>query len=120
MMNRALPAQSEPLDNFAVAFRVRLAQIFEMTPPLTDQFQQATPRMLVMLVCAQMIRKLNDPGGQQCNLNFGGPGIAFMTTKILDDRFFFFFSQCHVPFFRNMSPDRSDKRPIGQMTLKAL
>jgi hypothetical protein len=67
--NTGLPAQSQTIHYLMVAFNVCTLQIIQQTPTLRDHFQQAAPRMIVLLVGLEMLREVVDPLTQQCNLN---------------------------------------------------
>ena len=47
--------QSESSNDFVVLVYVRLLQVLEQTSAMLDHFQQAAPRMIVLLVCLEML-----------------------------------------------------------------
>lgn len=50
-----LPAQPQTIDDFMVTLNVRSLQVIEQTPSLRDHFQQAAPRMIILLVSLEML-----------------------------------------------------------------
>ncbi len=60
-----LLAQAQPIDQGLIALRIRAAEVREQSPPLTDHFQQAAARMLIMLVHLQMLRQLINALGER-------------------------------------------------------
>jgi hypothetical protein len=49
-----------------------------MATPLTDHFQETSPRMVVMLVCLQMLRQMVDTTAQDRYLYFRGARVRRM------------------------------------------
>jgi hypothetical protein len=86
-----------------------------MTPPLADQLEQAAPRVFVVAVRPQVIRKLRDARRQQRDLHFRRTGVFIMPRVVLhDDRFFSFFNRHYNrPHLYQMTPDKPDSWPIG-------
>src|SRR5215469_10143402 len=51
----------EPVDQLLVAAGVLALQVFEQAPALADHHQQATPRMEILVVAAEMLGEILDP-----------------------------------------------------------
>lgn len=64
-------SQVEALCKRRVALELGLAQIGQEPAALADQLEQTTARRLIVFVCTEVLGKLDDPGGQQRNLNLG-------------------------------------------------
>ena len=47
--------QPESSNDFVVLLYVRFLQVCEQTSAMLDHFQQAAPRMIVLLVCLEML-----------------------------------------------------------------
>jgi len=48
-------AQSQSSDDFVILLDVRLLQVVEQTSPVLDHFQQPAPRMIVFLMCLEVL-----------------------------------------------------------------
>ena len=59
---------------------------------MTDHFEQTAAGMMIFLMNLQMLGKLVDTGGQNCNLNLRRTGVFVMKTIVLDDSRVLFFS----------------------------
>ena len=59
-----LPSEAQLLDQGAVALEVVPLKVVEQPPPAADELQQPAPRVVVVLVRAQVLRQLVDPAGQ--------------------------------------------------------
>src|SRR5260370_42425380 len=81
----ASPTQTEPLDQGRVAADVALLEVVEEPAPATDEQQQATTTVMVMLVRAQVLGEVGDAAGQDRNLYLGGPGVALGGRVVLHD-----------------------------------
>ena len=55
-----LTAQSQSSHDFVVLLYVRLFQVIKHTAALLDHLQQAAPRMIVFLVCLEMLGEFVD------------------------------------------------------------
>src|SRR4051794_16749195 len=56
-----LPAQTEPLDERAVAADVGLGQVVQQAAPPPDQQEQAPPAVVVVLVLLEVLGQVADP-----------------------------------------------------------
>lgn len=55
---------------------------------------------MIVWILLQVLGKLVDPGGQNCNLHLRGAGIVFMQpVGAITESFVSFFSMCVSPFF---------------------
>lgn len=65
----ALPAKTKALDCRSIAFNIILAQICQQPSPASNKLEQPTPRVVVVLMLAQVLDQQVDAFGQNCNLN---------------------------------------------------
>jgi hypothetical protein len=63
-------AYAELLDDLAIALKVVLLQVVQVTAPLTDHLQKTSPRMIVVLVRLQVLRQMGDAAAQKRYLHF--------------------------------------------------
>ena len=52
--------QPESSNDFVVLLYVRLLQVIEQTSPMRDHLEQAPPRMIVLLMCLEMLGEFVD------------------------------------------------------------
>jgi len=64
-------SNSKPLDDPTVPFHVFSLQVIQEPPTLTDQLQQSSARVVILLVHLEVIREVSDPLTQEGNLNLG-------------------------------------------------
>jgi len=64
-------SNSKPLDDPTVPFDVFSLQVIQEAPTLTDQLQQSSARVVILLVHLEVIREVSDPLTQEGNLNLG-------------------------------------------------
>ncbi len=89
-IDSTLPSQPKASDRRAIAIDVLVGQVGEHAPALSDQFQEATTRVEVVAVLAQMILQAIDALGQQRDLNFRRTGVLRMRLKLRNNRVFVF------------------------------
>src|SRR4051794_30602869 len=70
-----LPAQTEPLDERAVAVDVGLGQVVQQPATPADQQEQAPPAVVVVLVLLEVLGEVADPAGQHRDLHLGRAGV---------------------------------------------
>ncbi len=80
-----LLSESEFLDQLAVALDIFFLEISQEATSLTNHFQEAASRLVILFVFGEMILKLVDSLGQQGDLNFRTARIAFRTLKLPDN-----------------------------------
>jgi len=90
-LKNLLPPQAQTIDYFMIAFDVCAFQIIEQTPSLLDHFQQAAPRMIILLVSLEMLGQVVNSLTQQCHLYLGRTGVGLVGTEVRHDLFFGFF-----------------------------
>src|SRR5215204_7338922 len=73
-----LPTQTELGDDRPVALDVLLLQVLEQPAPLANHLEQAPPRMVVVLVLAQVVRKVSYTPREHSDLHLRRPGVAFV------------------------------------------
>src|ERR671913_1982225 len=71
-----LAAQTQPLDERAVAGDVRLRQVVEQPAATADQQEQAPPAVVVVLVLLEVLGEVADPLGQHGDLDLGRTGVV--------------------------------------------
>src|SRR5438270_1237658 len=80
-----LAAQPQPLDQRAVALHVLVFQVAEQPPTTTDELQQATLGVEVVLVGLHVLGEVVDATGQQCDLDLGRSGVTGAGAVFVDD-----------------------------------
>ena len=71
-------AQTQPVDQRAVALHIDLGHVLQQPAPPSDQQQQTAPRVVVVLVHLEVLGEVGDPPGQQCDLRLRGSGVGLM------------------------------------------
>src|SRR5690606_34609043 len=79
-------AQAEALDERAVAGDVDVLEVAEEATALTDEQQQATTGVVVVLVRLEVLREVLDALRQERDLDLGGTGVARVRGVLVDDR----------------------------------
>src|SRR5690349_14686336 len=90
-----LAAQTEVGDQLGVAVLVGLLEVVQQLAPLVDHLQEATARVVILLVRFEMRREAIDALAQQRDLDFGGAGIGLATAVLLDHNLFLLNIQRH-------------------------
>jgi hypothetical protein len=97
-----LSADTQFIDQVAVALDTFIFQIIEQTPPLTDDFEQTAPGMVVLLMGAEVFGEIGNPRGKKRNLHLGRTGIPLVSLEFVDKFLFVFRGQhCAVSFQSN-------------------
>src|SRR6184192_4725065 len=78
------PADSELVDERAVALGVLVLEVLEQPSALADQHQEATPRVVVLGVLLEVIGETVDPFRQERDLDLRRPGVARVDAELLD------------------------------------
>src|SRR5699024_1110123 len=78
-------AQAETLDQRPVALDLGLPQVLEQATTLTDQEQQATTRVVVVLVLLEVFGEVLDALCEQGHLDLRGAGVALVRGVLGDD-----------------------------------
>ncbi len=81
----SLATQSQALDQRPVACDIATLEIVQQSPTLAHDIEQATPRVVILLVGLKMVGQLIDASGQQRNLNFRRSGVAITSAVAFDD-----------------------------------
>jgi len=71
-----LTANAEAFDQVLITGHIFAACIVQQLTTERHHFQKTTTRVVVFFVGFKMLCQGFDAGGQDCNLNFGGTGIA--------------------------------------------
>ena len=90
-----LAAQAEPTDKSVIAFYIAALEVIEQTSALRDHLEQAAPRVVIFLVCFEMLREFVDALCEQSDLHLRRPRIPFVGTVFADDSFLHFFGCRH-------------------------
>lgn len=61
------------------------AKYFSSSTTLADQDQQATTRVVVVLVELEVLGQVRDPAGEHGDLDLGGAGVALLLAELGDD-----------------------------------
>lgn len=84
-------AQSQSSNDFVILLDVRLLQVIEQTSTVLDHFQQSASRMIVFLVCLEVLGEFGNALTQKRDLYLGRTRVAVVFAKIGNDLFFRFF-----------------------------
>src|SRR3954452_17398403 len=82
---RRTAADAEAVDQRAEALDVLLRQVLQQATALTDEDQQTTAGVVVVLVGLEVLGQVGDPTGQQSDLDLGGAGVTVLGTELGDD-----------------------------------
>ena len=77
------PADAQAIRDRHVALEICPPNVCEQSASLSYQFEQTSPRRFVVRVGSQMVGKLVDAGGQDCDLDFWRTCITLMTCEFL-------------------------------------
>ena len=66
---------TEPLDDRAVARDVRALEVLEEAAALADQDEQATTRVMIVLVALEVLGEVADATGEHGDLDLGAAGV---------------------------------------------
>jgi hypothetical protein len=77
----------ELFNNRAVTVYILALQIIEKRTAVTDHLEKTAARMVIVLVNLQVLGKLVDSLGQDCDLNLRRAGIRGVQTVVLNNRF---------------------------------
>src|SRR5205085_11895698 len=92
-----LAAQAELLDEGAVALEVVLLQVIQEATALPDELEQPPPRVMVVLVGAQMLGQVVDPLRQHRDLHLRRAGVGIAAAVLRDDLLLCFLGQGQCP-----------------------
>jgi hypothetical protein len=88
--------EAEFLDDVLVPLHIGFPQIVKKPPPLADQFEKPSARMMVLLVDLEVIREIVDSIAQDGNLNFRGTRILLMKPETINNLSLGIWTQNHV------------------------
>jgi hypothetical protein len=80
-----LVTETQRLDESRITVLIFRLQVFQKAATLTNEFQQPTAGMMILLVRGEMAGQLIDSLGDECDLNLGGTGIAFFLSELSDN-----------------------------------
>src|SRR5688572_23970041 len=93
--SRRSAAQTETLDELAVAVDVDIGEVAEQTTTLTDEEEQATTRVVVVLVLLQVLGEVLDSLREERDLDLGGSSVTGVGRVLFDDRLLDIGFKCH-------------------------
>src|SRR5688572_5431278 len=93
--SRRSAAQTETLDELAVARDVDIGEVAEQTTTLTDEEEQATTRVVVVLVLLQVLGEVLDSLREERDLDLGGSSVTGVRRVLFDDRLLDISFKCH-------------------------
>src|SRR3569832_640592 len=73
---KLLFAQTQLLDQVVVPRDVLLLEVREQAAALVDHHEEAAARMVVLVMVLEVLGQVADVLGEDCDLDFGGTGIA--------------------------------------------
>src|SRR5574341_2369388 len=71
-----LLADTQPVDQLGVPFRVLALEVIQQASPLSDEFQEPAARMVILCVNLEMFREVTDPLAEDRNLNLRGSCVS--------------------------------------------
>jgi hypothetical protein len=77
-----LPPQTQTIHYLMVALNIRTLQVVEQTPSLRDHFQQAAPRVIILLVSLEMLGQVGNSLAQKRYLYLGRTRVGLMGTEV--------------------------------------
>src|SRR5262249_49436896 len=83
------------LDEGAVALEIRALEIVQKAAAPADELEQAAPRVVVVLVRAQMLGELVDPARQHRDLNLGRARVRLGAAVRLNHLLLLFLGEAH-------------------------
>lgn len=86
-------AQTQALDQRAVARDVNLGDVLEQAATTADQQQQTTTAVVVVLVGLEVLGQIDNALGQHRNLRLGGTGVGLVQPVLGKDFFLLLGSQ---------------------------
>ena len=81
----ALAAQTQPFDDGLIPGGVRAHEIREQATSGANELEQAAARVMILGVASKMLGQPRDALGEERDLDFGRPGVAFVGGVIGDD-----------------------------------
>ena len=67
-----------------------LFDVIQQLTPLGNEGQKSTAGREVLLVDVEMVREMEDPGGEQGHLVWGAAGVSFVELIVFDVDYFLF------------------------------
>src|SRR5262245_33319066 len=89
------PPEYELGDDRAVPLDVLASQVLQQPASATDQHQETTAAVMVLLVHLEVLREVADPLGQDRDLDLGGARVTRRACVLLDDLGLGFFREGH-------------------------
>jgi hypothetical protein len=93
-----LPFQTQGFNNCPVTVDIFELHIVEQSSAPSDQHQQSSAGMMILLVDFQMFGKIGDSVGQKSNLHFRRSRIGLVQFKFFDQLLLIFCCESHFLF----------------------
>ena len=85
-----LASQTESTDKLAIPFDIAAFEVIEKLATTIDHSQKTLPGMVVVDVRFEMLSKIDDPSGEECDLYLRGARIAGRCRVLINDFGFIF------------------------------
>ena len=66
-----LTTQAQPVDDFMVLINIFALEVIKQASALRDHLKQPAPRVVIFLVCFEMLGQFADALTQECDLHLG-------------------------------------------------
>src|SRR6185312_144178 len=93
---KELAAEAELLDEGAIALEILALQVVQEPAAAADELEQATTRVVVVLVRAQVLGQRVDPLGQHRDLDFRRTGVVLALAELRDVLQLLFLGEGHA------------------------
>lgn len=80
-----LSTYTEFLDDCPIPLDILLLEVVEESPSLADDLQKTAPAVVVLFVNLEVLRQIDDPLGENRDLNLRRPRIAVVTLERCND-----------------------------------
>ena len=91
----ALLSKAQLINHHSITIDLVLLEVVQKPPPLPHQFEEASPRVMILFVSLKMFCQILNPFAQQGDLNLWRSRILLVVFELLDDFFLFLLNQCH-------------------------
>src|SRR5260370_4318659 len=107
------PADSELVDDGAVALGVLALEVLEKAPALADEHQETPSGVVILGVLLEVIGEAVDALGEERDLHLGRPRIAFVDAELLDQALLLVDGQWHATLLQSPRPGESASTRTG-------
>ena len=92
---KALLSEAQLINHHPITIDLVLFEVVQKPSPLSHQFEQASPGVMIPFVGLEMFGQISDPLAEQGDLNLWRSRVLLVAFKLLDDVFLFLLNQCH-------------------------